>query len=62
MCGAGANTTERTMEIPALMSAQDASTAWSLRCEVRGKLIYFIQQNYPAALPKVRGGLGEKTG
>ena len=57
------NTTERTMEIRALMSALDASTAWSLRCEVREKLIDYIQQNYPDALPKIRGGiLGDKPG
>jgi small-conductance mechanosensitive channel len=57
------NTTERTMEIRALMSSQDASTAWSLRCEVREKLIDFIQQNYPDALPKVRAEfLGDKPG
>jgi small-conductance mechanosensitive channel len=53
------NTTERTMEIRALMSALDASTAWSLRCEVREKLIDYIQQNYPDALPKVRGEILE---
>ncbi len=57
------NTTERTMEIRALMSAQDASTAWDLRCEVREKLIDYIQQNYPDALPKLRGEiLGDKQG
>jgi len=49
------NTTERAMEIRALMSASDASTAWDLRCEVREKLINFVQQRYPESLPKVRG-------
>jgi small-conductance mechanosensitive channel len=48
------NATERTVELRALMSAADASKAWSLRCEVREKLIEFIQKNYPQALPKVR--------
>ena len=57
------NTTERTMELRVLMSAKDASAAWDLRCEVREKLIDFIQQNYPDALPKVRGEiLGDKPG
>jgi small-conductance mechanosensitive channel len=57
------NTTERTMELRVLMSAKDASAAWDLRCEVREKLIDFIQQNYPDALPKVRGEiLGNKPG
>ena len=48
------NTSERTVELRALMSAADASTAWSLRCQVREKLIDFIQKNYPEALPKLR--------
>ena len=57
------NTTERTMELRVLMSASDASAAWDLRCEVREKLIDYIQQNYPDALPKVRGEfLGDKPG
>jgi small-conductance mechanosensitive channel len=48
------NATERTMELRALISAPDASTAWNLRCEVREKLIAYIQQNYPGALSKFR--------
>jgi small-conductance mechanosensitive channel len=48
------NTTDRTVELRALTSAADASTAWSLRCQVREKLIDFIQKNYPQALPKLR--------
>jgi small-conductance mechanosensitive channel len=48
------NTSERAVELRALMSAEDASTAWSLRCEVREKLITFVKENYPQALPKLR--------
>ena len=48
------NATERAVELRALMSAPDASTAWSLRCEVREKLIDFIQKKYPKALPRFR--------
>jgi hypothetical protein len=48
------NATDQAMELRALMSAPDASSAWSLRCEVREKLIEFVQKNYPAALPKIR--------
>ncbi len=51
------NTTDRTVELRALMSAADASAAWNLRCEVREKLIAFIRQKYPDALPKVRAEL-----
>ena len=48
------NTTERTIELRALMSAADASDAWALRCHVREKLVEFIQKNYPNALPRLR--------
>jgi len=48
------NTSERTVELRALVSAADASTAWSLRCQVREKMVDFIQKNYPDALPKLR--------
>ena len=51
------NTSERTIELRALMSAADASTAWNLRCEVRERLVTFIQKNYPEALPKLRAEL-----
>ncbi|MCF7669283.1 MAG: mechanosensitive ion channel family protein [Verrucomicrobia bacterium] len=48
------NATERAMEVRALASAADASLAWNLRCELREKLITFIQANYPECLPKTR--------
>jgi hypothetical protein len=51
------NTSDRTVELRALMSAADASTAWTLRCEVREKLIEFVKREYPQALPKVRAEL-----
>ena len=55
------NLTERTVELRALMSAQDASAAWNLRCEVREKLLHFVQSKYPDALPKVRAELHEQN-
>ena len=48
------NTTDKTMEVRALMSAADASAAWDLRCHVREKLIDFIRREYPDSLPKLR--------
>ena len=38
------------VEIRALMSAKDSSTAWDLRVLVREKLIGFLQKNYPQSL------------
>jgi small-conductance mechanosensitive channel len=55
------NATERAVELRALMSAPDAPTAWDLRCEVREKLIEFIQKNYPDGLPKVRAEIRESV-
>lgn len=51
------NATEHTMELRALMSAADSSTAWNLRCHVREKLIEFLQRNHPGALPRARAEL-----
>ena len=48
------NVNERTMELRALMSAQDSPGAWELRCRVREKLIEFMQRKFPATLPRVR--------
>jgi small-conductance mechanosensitive channel len=45
---------ESTLELRALASAPDAGKAWDLRCEVREKLITFLQKNYPGSLPRVR--------
>lgn len=47
--------TDKTLELRALMSAPDASAAWNLRCEVREKLLDFLQSKFPQALPKIRG-------
>jgi small-conductance mechanosensitive channel len=54
------NTTERTVELRALMSAADASKAWDLRCHVREKLVEFVRNNYPEALPKLRAQLDKQ--
>jgi small-conductance mechanosensitive channel len=45
---------ERTIELRALMSAEDSPTAWSLRCHVREKLIEYLQRRYPQNLPQLR--------
>lgn len=48
------NTSERTVELRALMDAADASPAWDLRCEVRERLVDLIRREYPHALPRLR--------
>jgi len=51
------NTTDKTVELRALMSAADSSSAWNLRCHVREKLIDFLRRNYPDAMPRFRAEL-----
>ena len=46
--------TDKAVELRALMSTKNSPLAWQLRCEVREKLIVFLQKNYPETLPKVR--------
>lgn len=57
--------TDRTIQMRALMSAQNSGTAWNLRCYVREKLIAFLQTRYPQSLPKARAeikGISPQTG
>lgn len=46
-----------TVELRALMSARTSPQAWDLRCEVREKLIAFLQREHPGALPRQRAEL-----
>lgn len=45
---------ERTMRLRVLASAADSGNAWNLRCEIREKLIAYLQEHYPWALPRIR--------
>ena len=45
---------EHTLEVRAMATAADGDQAWFLRCEIREKLIDFIQRNYPQSLPRLR--------
>ncbi|HVX92433.1 MAG TPA: mechanosensitive ion channel family protein [Xanthobacteraceae bacterium] len=49
--------TERTVELRALVSAANSGAAWDLRCEVREKLVAFLQAEYPQALPRARAAV-----
>jgi small-conductance mechanosensitive channel len=46
--------TDRTMQLRVLATSDDSSKSWDLRCEIREKLIEFIQKNYPQSLPQLR--------
>jgi small-conductance mechanosensitive channel len=45
---------ERTMELRCLAGARNSGDAFDLRCDVREKLIAFLQAEYPHALPRDR--------
>ncbi|HTT49154.1 MAG TPA: mechanosensitive ion channel domain-containing protein [Pseudolabrys sp.] len=45
---------EATIELRCLMSARSAGQAFDLRCEVREKLVDFLQKHHPEALPRQR--------
>jgi small-conductance mechanosensitive channel len=53
-------TTEHCMVVRPLFSARNASDQWDLRCEVREKLVAFVQRNYPQALPRVRAEVADE--
>jgi small-conductance mechanosensitive channel len=48
----GAN--NRTMEVRATMSAKNSDDAYTMECMIREKLITYIREKHPYALPKAR--------
>jgi hypothetical protein len=53
---------DNVIELRALVSARDSPTVADLRAEVREKLIAYLQQEHPGALPLVRQRIGEEVG
>ncbi|SDY34740.1 mechanosensitive ion channel family protein [Citreimonas salinaria] len=49
------DTDKDTVALRALMSARTSPQAWDLRCEVREKMIVWLQGEHPQALPRLRG-------
>lgn len=48
------DTPQGMVELRALVSARNPGETWDLRCEVREKLLAFLQAEYPQALPRQR--------
>jgi small-conductance mechanosensitive channel len=48
---------EHALQLRALVSASDSGKCWDLRCEVREKLLEYMQEMYPEALPRLRASL-----
>ncbi|MFC3607317.1 mechanosensitive ion channel family protein [Stutzerimonas tarimensis] len=51
------DTSEKSMQLRALVSSRDSSSNWDLRCHIRENLIGFIQRQYPHALPQLRADM-----
>jgi small-conductance mechanosensitive channel len=49
------------VRLRALVSAVDAPTLWDLRCLVRERLIVWLRDNHPEALPRVRAEVGAEV-
>ncbi len=55
--------TEKTMQIRVLATSADSSKGWDLRCDIREKLITYIQKHHPQSLPQFRAQIrGEQPG
>ncbi len=48
------DSTERTIQIRALVSAATSGDSWNLRCDVREHLISYLRSASPESLPRVR--------
>jgi hypothetical protein len=48
------NLTDRPMELRCLMSSRGSSQMFDLRCLVREKMVEFVREKYPHALPTMR--------
>ena len=48
---------ERAMQIRVLATTADSSKGWDLRCDIREKLIDYIQKKHPGSLPRMRAEL-----
>ena len=53
---------EHTMEVRCLASAGSAGQVFDLRCEIREKMIDFLQREHPEALPRQRAELALDNG
>jgi len=45
---------DSTVELRILVSARTSPEAWDLRCEIREKILAYLQSNYPESLPRQR--------
>jgi small-conductance mechanosensitive channel len=51
------DSTERTIEVRALVSARNSSLVFDLRCDIREKMLAFLREQHPLSLPRLRADL-----
>ncbi|MET9963444.1 mechanosensitive ion channel domain-containing protein [Streptomyces sp. NPDC006326] len=47
------DTTPHTIQVRAVVTAKDASDVWTVRCEVRERLLNWLVDHHPYALPRI---------
>jgi small-conductance mechanosensitive channel len=45
---------EKSMQLRVLATSADSSRSWDFRCEIREKLLAYLQQAHPSSLPRFR--------
>ena len=50
-------TEKDSIAVRGLVSARTSPQAWDLRCEIREKMIDWLQKEHPQALPRLRGNM-----
>lgn len=53
------DSSDQAIQVRFLMSAANSSKNWDLRCAIREGLVTFIQEHYPAQLPRLRARMVE---
>lgn len=51
---------DRAVQIRVLATSADASKGWDLRCEIREKLLDYIQREHPCGLPRLRAEMRDE--
>ncbi|MDB6084361.1 MAG: hypothetical protein JWN43_2242 [Gammaproteobacteria bacterium] len=55
------DTGDKAMQLRVLATSADSSKSWDLRCQIRERLIAFIQRNHPGGQPRLRTDITRST-
>jgi small-conductance mechanosensitive channel len=48
---------EKSMQLRVLATSSDSSRSWDFRCEIREKLLAYLQRTFPGSLPRIRADM-----